>query len=337
MERQAQMIPLLQSKFIRQESNSFVGINLGNCYIKGLAVEGGKVEKYFIEKNSKLPETIRKLAADKKILKKKIKLSLKSPSCLVRYFTFPKMERKKLSQAIFYEMNKFIPFDPTEVYFDFFILKENNPREISILLAAAKKNFIDQIINTFSEAGLRISEISLDSICLNNLFLNNYEDAEKLNACILDIGYNFSTMTILNKGIPFLTRNFKFSAKDAFQVISRIKNISPAEVEKWISSLKSSKEFLKLISDSITGACKEIKSSFDYFEVNRGERVDKAYISGGLVAVKGFEEGFAENLEMDVEILEVLSKNEEKLSEPFEGKKFEAFKNSFSVAFGLIL
>jgi len=331
------MIPLLQSKFIRQERDDFVGINLGNYYIKGVIVEGGKATRYFIEKNAKLSETIRKLHDEKKIPKKKIKISVKSPSCLVRYFTFPKMDRKKLNQAIFYEMNKFIPFEPTEVYFDFFILKENNPTEISILLAAAKKNFIDQIINTFSDVGLRISGINLDSICLNNLFLDNYEEAEKINACILDIGYNFSTMTILNKGMPFLTRDFKFSAKDTFQVISRIKNISLAEVEKWILSLKNSKEFLKLISDSISGACKEVKSSFDYFEVNKGEHVDKVYISGGLVSIGNLEEGFAENLESDAEILKALPKGEKKLSEVFEGKEFAALKNSFSAAFGLIL
>ena len=332
-----QLTHLLQSKFIRQESDSFVGINLGNYYIKGVIVEGGKATSYFIERNSNLSGTVKKLNADKKIPKKKIKISVKSPSCLVRYFTFPKMEKKKLSQAIFYEMNKFIPFEPTEVYFDFFILKENSPTEAAILLAAAKKNFIDQIINTFSVEGLRISEINLDSICLNNLLLNNYEEAEKINTCILDIGYNFSTMTILNKGIPFLTRDFKFSAKDAFQVISRIKSISLPEVEKWILSPKNSKEFLKLISDSISGACKEIKSSFDYFEVNRGDRVDKVYVSGGLISVNGLKETFAESLEVDVEILEVLSKNEKKFSKAFEEKEFEAFKNSFSAAFGLIL
>ena len=331
------MIPLFQTKFIRKETEGFTAISLGNYHIKGLIVEGGKAQDYFVERNGRLSESIKKLHSERKIPKKKIKVSVKNPSCLVRYFSFPKMDKKKLGQALFYEMNKFIPFDPTEVYFDFFVLKENSPSEVSILLAVAKKNFIDQIIDVFAKINLKISEINLDSVCLTNLFLNNFQEAEKINTCILDIGYTFSTMTILNNGIPFLTRDVKFSAKDIFQVISRIKNIPLAEVEKWVLSLKDNKEFFEMAADSISGIGKEVKSSFDYFEVNKGEHIDKVYISGGLVSVAGIKEAFSEALGLDVSVLGAVPKNKIKLGKSFSSKEFKSFENSFSVPFGLVL
>ena len=327
---------LLQNKFIRKEADKFVAINLGNCYTKGLVVEGGKVTDYFIETKKDLAATIKKFWTEKKISTKKVKISVKNPSCLVRYFPFPKMDKRKLKQALFYEMNKFIPFPPDKVYFDFSILEDISPTQSSVLLAVAKKDFIDNILDVFGKASLKVSEINLDSICLVNLFLKNYGEDKEINSCLLDIGYNFSTMTILNKGIPFITRDVKFSAKEVFQIVSRIKNQPLPEIEKQLFSSEGSSEFLKLTQDSIENFCKEMKSSFDYFEVNKGELVNKLYLSGGLASMEGIEKVFTEALDIEVEVFKPISEKGPNLSEALSGKEFTNFTNSFSTLFGLI-
>jgi len=255
----------------------------------------------------------------------------------VRYFNFPKTDKKKLQQVLFYELKKFIPFSPEEVYFDFFILKDSGPKDLLILLAAAKKDYIDKILEIFEKVNVKVSEINLDSICLINLFLDNYEDSTKINTCILDIGYNFSTMTILNKGIPFLTRDVKLSTKDIFQVVSRMKDIKLSDLEGWLRSLKESNEFLDLAKDNIFNLCREIKSSFDYFEVNKGERIDKVCISGGLVSINGIDQIFKDALEIDVDVLKLASKNRSNLSKDLFGDEFSSLENSLSVSFGLVL
>jgi type IV pilus assembly protein PilM len=327
----------LNNRFVKDEVEKFTAINLGNCYIKGLNVEAGKVEGYFLEKREDLAAAIKKLWAEKKISAKKIKVSVKDPSCLVRYFPFPKMDKKKLGQALFFEMNKFIPFPSDKVYFDFFVLGETSPTEAAVLLAVAKKDFINNILDIFGKFNLRVSEINLDSVCLVNLFLNNYEDNKNLNSCLLDIGYYFSTMTIINKGTPFLTRDVKFSAKEVFQIVSRIKNRPLPDIEKELFFSKDNGRFLNSTQDSILNFCKELKSSFDYFEVNRGEPVNRLYLSGGLASIKGIERVFAEALDIEVENLRPFAEKDEKLSQAFFNTEFNAFKNSFSVPFGLVL
>ncbi len=327
----------LKDKLITKEVEKSVVVNLGNCYIKGLIIEGGTVKDYFIEKRGDLATTIKKIWSERKIPVRKVKLSVKDPSCLVRYFSFPKMDRKKLSQALFYELNKLIPFPPDNVYIDFFILDDTSPTELSILLAVAKKDFVDNIINVFGKVNLKVIEINLDSVCLTNLFLNNYGGNKEENYCILDIGYNFSTMTILSKGIPFLTRDVKFSAKEIFQIASRISNKSLPEIEKQLFSPKGYDELLKSTRDSISNFCTELKSSFDYFEVNKGETINKLYLSGGLASVGGIEDVFIEALGIEVGLLKPFPQGANNLSEVFSGKKFSDFENSFSVAFGLIL
>ena len=329
-------VSITQNSFLNKPKENFVSINFGSYYLKGLVVKKEKVIDHFIIKNEDLSNGINKLWAAKKIPAKKVKLSIKSPSCLVRYFPFPKMDKGKLKQALFYEMSKFIPFSPDEVYYDFFILKEISPSEILILLAVVKKDFLDPILEIFKEAKLKIDEINLDSICLTNLFLNNYNDSDRINACILDIGYSFTTMTILNKGVPFLTRDVNFNTKDVLQIISRIKNLSLSEVEKWLSTLEDNSEFLELTRDSISNLCKEIKNSFDYFEVNKGEPIDRLYLSGGLISTKNIEQIFTNYVGIEASVLKVADNLHKNINKFPSEKEAASFKNKFAAAFGLI-
>lgn len=318
--------------FLSKKTQDFVGINIGNQTLKGLIVKGNKAVDYFIEPHTDLAEQLKKIWKDKKISTDKVKVSLKNPSCLVRYFQFLKMDKKRMKEALLYELTKHIPFSPDDVYFDFSILEEIGASEVSLLLAIAKKDFINQILDVFEKQNLKLAEINLDSICLINLFLKTYEEHSTINSGILDIGYASSTLTILRKGIPCLTRDLIFSSKDIIQVLSNIKNSPPAEVESWLRSLKDSKEFLEMVQGSIVNVCSQIKSSFDYFEVNKGERVEKIYLTGGLAQLDGFGNALKESLSIETVILN----NTQKLDTSSADGNFDLVKNSFTVTAGLI-
>ncbi len=53
-------LTFLKDSFIKNEVDQFVAINLGNCYVKGLVVDGDKVVDYFIEKKEDLSITLKK-------------------------------------------------------------------------------------------------------------------------------------------------------------------------------------------------------------------------------------------------------------------------------------
>lgn len=332
MGRQERMIQLFNN-LIRKSSESFVAINLGNHYIKGVIVDDGNIVDSFLKDRKELGEDLKNIWQEKKIYTNKIKLSLKDHSTLVRYFPFPKIDKKKLKQTLFYELNKHIPFSPEEVYFDFCILEEINPAEVSMLLAVAKKELINNTISVFEREKKEILSIGLDSICLVNVFLNFYKEERKINTSILDIGYAFSTLTVLDKGKPFMTRDLTFGAKDILDIISHTKNISLQDIDKWVASASNHKEFLELTQDNITGLCKEVKSSFDYFEVNKGERIEKVFLTGGIASISGIEALFKEYFEAEISSFENLLN----LKSFFDQEKFNILKNTFAVTSGLLL
>ena len=60
-------LTLKLNKLLKKGSQDFIGINLGNNYVKGFVVKDEKIDSYFIEKNDNLSETIKKIWADQKV------------------------------------------------------------------------------------------------------------------------------------------------------------------------------------------------------------------------------------------------------------------------------
>ncbi|MFA5270988.1 MAG: pilus assembly protein PilM [Candidatus Omnitrophota bacterium] len=322
----------LFNNIIKRKDESFVAINLGNRYLKGLVVKDGKVSDFFLRPRENIAEDLKAIWQEKKISTNRVKISLKDHSSLVRYFSFPKLDKKKLKQTLFYELNKHIPFSPEEVYFDFSILEEISANEVFLLLAVAKKELINSTIDIFEKEKKDIVNISLDSICLINTFLGFYKEEKKMNTATIDIGYNFSTLTIFKKGIPFMTRDLTFGAKDILSVLSNVKKIPVGDIDAWVANSANHKEFLELSQNNIASLSREAKSSFDYFEMNKGERIEKLFLTGGLAQVKGISEIFADYLDAEVALLD----NLEGLS-AINDSKFNDIKNNLAVASGLML
>jgi type IV pilus assembly protein PilM len=243
------------------------------------------------------------------------------------------MDKKKLREALEFEISRHIPFSSEEVYFDFFVLKEISPSEVLLLLAVAKKEFINQLLDIFEKENLKVLEINLDSICLLNFFLFAYKEEKEINSCLLDLGYSASTLTILDKGIPFLTRDLGVNVKSMMEVISHTKGLPLSEIDSWLASSHNQEEFLRLVEDSISNLNKEIKNSFDYFEVNKGERIEKMYLTGGLTSLEGITNFFKEALNVEVLVLDIF-KN---LNFSFSDEKFTLYKNNFTITAGLML
>ncbi|MEI8349493.1 MAG: pilus assembly protein PilM [Candidatus Omnitrophota bacterium] len=319
-------------EFFNKKNEDFVAINVGNYHVKGLIVKSGKPTDYFLKERKDISTTLKEIWQEKKITTDNVAISVKDPTTLTRYFPFPKIDKKKLRQSLFYELNKHIPFSPEEVYFDFALLGDASPTQSWLLLAVAKKEFINNILDIFTREKLNVTYISLDSICLVNFFLHYYDQHKKTNTCLLDVGSSFSTLTILRSGVPFLTRDISFSAKDVFGVISHIKNIPLPEIEKQLL-LPNNQELLELAQDSLTNLCKEVKNSFDYFEVNKGEHIEQMYLSGGLTYLAGVEAIFKDYLGIETALLS----NTQAAAAGFSDEAFQKLKRSFTVAFGLLV
>ena len=267
-------------------------------------MKDGQVRDAFVEKNKgQKVKGAADLLRKQGLLSKKVKLSLKGPDTLIRYVPFPKVEKTKLREVFSYEISKYLPFPQGAVYFDIFILDENySKEEFLILLAAAKKKYVDSLLREFQEEKTKVGEITLSNIALVNLFF--YSEKASLNAAIVDFGSSSTLLSLVKKDRPYLSREIKVGAANFIEKLSAVKNLGIEETEDWLINSSKEEDILPAVEELFFDLCEEIRNSLDYFEMNAGGRIEKIYLTGGFSRIKGIEKIIKISLDVDTIIWE---------------------------------
>ncbi len=294
-----------------------VSFDWGARYAKGVFCGDKGGCRVFLNKNGKevISEFTRWLH-DNGLSSKEVVVAIKGDSTLIRYIPFPKMEKKGIKEAFEYEIGKYIPFNHQNVYFDVAVVDENySPREFLVLLSVVKKDFLDSILKPFHEERVKVSGVTLNSVALINLLLERAPTAEERgNLAVVDIGYSSTLLNMFKGKVPCLSREIKISAKNFLDRLAEIRNVSVEEVEKLImegAGLEEGDSTLRDVAEEVfVDLCDEIKSSFDYFELNWATGIDALYLTGGVSFVKEVGEVIAKNLNTPV-----------KIWDPFVGKE----------------
>ncbi len=289
----------LNSLFEGQET-TVVFLDVGCRYFKGIVKEQGKFTSFFMEENKSEPaKEILALLRKHHLTTARLNIALKGPDTITRCISFPKVDKTSLRQAFGYELQKHIPFPPAGVYYDVCMLEENYSKtDALVLLAAAKKEAVDSIVEELARDNINVDEVSLASVCLMNLFVAAL--AGDANGALLDMGYGSTTLTVTRKNIPYLSREIKISGKTLIKKTASVKNCPATEVENMIVKGTGHAEILEIGEEILLGICEEVRSSFDYFEMNVGEQINALHLTGGLSALSGIDKIMAASLGVEV-------------------------------------
>ena len=83
-------------------------------------------------------------------------LGLGDPNVVVRYIPMAKMNEGEFRNSLRYEAASHLPFQVEEVNLEGVILKDLSENQMLVMLAAAKKDFIEKRLKLFQEAGIKI-------------------------------------------------------------------------------------------------------------------------------------------------------------------------------------
>ena len=271
----------------------------------------------------------------------KVNIAVSAPSAIIRYVNFPRMEREELRQALKFEAQKHIPFQINEVTIDGFILKSDLPdNKMLILMAAVKKDFLNQRLKLMDAAGLHTNIVDIDSLAVVNAFTHNYGLEEIVKSKVvglLNIGASFSNLSILEAGIPRLTRDIQIAGNgltqkvaDAFSVdFKTAEQIKIAPGTERMAKVTAAGEFV------ISNLAREIRVSFDYFESQSAASVAKIYLSGQGSLFPGLRETLANLLGIEVEPWDPLKNLQ--IAGTLDAAKIRSCGLSLAVAVGLAL
>ena len=317
--------------FIEGKEKDAVFLDLGSRYIKGIVKEQNKIKQIFAEDaGTDHAKNVVTVLKKHRLTGAGVSLCVKGPDAIMRYIPFPRMEKKNLKQSFSFELSKHIPFPADTVYFDVCIVEEEfSKTESLVLLAAVKKEMLTPIIEEAAREKIKLSEITLSPLSLINAFLAWAAPAN--NCAIVDIGYGSTSLSLVKKTMPYLSREIKVSGKSLLKKLSTIKNCDTTAAEKILISGENGEETAEIGEEIFLGIAEEIRSSLDYFEMNTGEQINHLYLSGGFSGLPGVEKIVASSLGIEAKPW----KPWEKLNLPFPQKSLPP--DMFSAVLGLIV
>jgi type IV pilus assembly protein PilM len=238
--------------------------------------------------------------------------ALSGHSVIVKRISLPVMSEAELAESIRWEAEQYIPFDIEDVNLDYKILEGSSlsgEGNMDVLLAAAKKDKINDYVGVISQAGLNAVTVDIAAFALQNAFEANYEFEPTQVVALVDIGAAVSSISVLYGGTSVYWRDINIGGNQYTDAIQKELNLSGEEAER----LKRGEEvdgmpyekvlpILSAVSDDIGT---EIQKTLDFFKQISAadEPLERLYLSGGTSQVVHMKESLGERLDAQVEIL----------------------------------
>ncbi|MEW5895480.1 MAG: type IV pilus assembly protein PilM [Candidatus Omnitrophota bacterium] len=294
---------------------SSVGIDIGltSCKMVEVRHRGNTIElvRWGIEPCNGSPEQ-----AVKKILERAGQQTV-SPSTavhgkgtLIRYVELPRMSPEELKKSFSYEADKYLPFNADQIYLDCLILDPKSKRtKMTVMIAAAKKEIINERIELFKKIGLTPDFISLNPIAManviNTLGIDGNEPDKvgesKEALAIVDIGEKVTNINIIYGGLPRFTRDIFTAGADFTKQISNVLKVSMEEAESLKCNPGSRKDEVVKVCESVAlNLISDMRLSLDYFVTENNVPVKKILLAGGMSLFDGMTSLFNNYLEIDV-------------------------------------
>jgi len=333
----------IKSPFAKKEKFNF-GLDIGTQSIKCVKLKMNADEAELIAFNleeSQLDpvEILKRIKNEQQV--DLVNISFCGSSTVIRYVNFLRMNKNELRQALKFEAQKHIPFSLNEVSVDAEILNSELPEnKMLVLIAAIKKELVQQRIRVLENSSLRPGLIDIDSLALINAFNFNYPDIgvpKDKSVCLLNIGATISNVNILDNGLPHLSRdihtggaNFTKKLMDIFELdFKTAEELKVNPAEENVNKIKA------CVESVLTNLATELRTSFDYYESQYSSNVVKIFLSGGASKISGLKEMLAGFLGIEVETWDPFNKI--KIPESIDKQKLNQYLGQFNIAVGLAL
>lgn len=270
-----------------------------------------------------------------------LNLSFSGPSTVIRYVNFPKMDKDELRRALSFEAQKHIPFPINEVNLDGFVLKEDLPdNKMLVLLAAVKKDLVEQRLKMMQDLDLKVNIADLDSLALINAFDFNYLPDDNLKGktiALLNIGATTSNLNILEDGLPHLSRDIHIAGNNITQKLADVLTIDfkAAEELKLNPDAQRADKVNRTAESVLANLATEVRISFDFYESQAASSVVKIFLSGGTSKLGSIKDMLANFLGIEVDYWDPLKRIN--LSNDIDAEKIKAVSGQFCVALGSAL
>lgn len=286
---------------------------------------------------------LKELIDETKIKDRGTSFSLPDFSTFFSIFEMPPMTKKEIDSAIGFEARKYIPIPLSEVVLDWQSM-ENAISEKNInkvLVMAVPRVIIEQYKDISRQAGLELLSLEPEAMSLKRAIA---KDKNSETICLVEIGFQSTNVSIIEKGFMKTSSSFDLAGKDLTNAISEDLGIGTIEAEKIkrkYGLLENDKVNLEeILKPTLYSISSKIKKVIKEFENKENSTVKKVVFLGGTSLMLGILEYFNNSLNQDEEnVLEIdLGRPFEKIIYPQElEERMKELNANYAIALGQAL
>jgi type IV pilus assembly protein PilM len=216
-------------------------------------------------------------------------------------------KEEELELLVESEANQYIPFPLDEVNLDFQIVgpAPSSPEEIEVLIAASRKEKVEDRVAAVEGAGLKPVIMDVESYAVLSsleLIMKQLPKGGKGQiVALVDVGANVMGLTVLRDGQPLYTREQAFGGNQLTQDIARLYGMTFAEAEadKRRNALPENYES-ELLQPFVENMALEVSRALQFFFTStQFNKVDRIVLAGGCATLPGGDEVIAARTQID--------------------------------------
>jgi type IV pilus assembly protein PilM len=344
------------------KARALIGVDISSSSVKMVELasdgKGGyRVERYTIEVLPKdvvsdgnvvnleaAAESVKRAWKKLATSTKQVAIALPASSVITKKIIVPAGQRdEELEVQVESEANQYIPFALEEVNLDFQVLgpAPSSPDEIEVLIAASRKEKVEDRVAVAEAAGLKPMVMDVESYAILSAFElieKQFPDGGKGQIiALVDVGANVMNLTVLRNDQPLYAREQAFGGNQLTQDIARHYGMSfeEAEAAKRSNNLPDNYE-VELLRPYVESMALEVSRALQFFFTStQFNKIDHIVLSGGCAVIPGADEVVASRTQINTVVANPFA--DMVLSERVRAKNLLADASSLMVACGLAL
>jgi type IV pilus assembly protein PilM len=307
----------MQFDIFKPKAPPLFGLDISSSSVKMLEiVEAGKgafqVERYAIEplpRDAVVDGNINNLEAVAEAVKrghkrlatrtKHVAMAVPSGAVITKKIVVNAgLREEELEIQVESEANQYIPFALDEVNLDFQVVgpAPANPEEQEVLIAATRKEKVEDRVAVAESAGLKATVMDVESyaqMAALGLVVRQLPSAGRdQNVAVVDIGANVMNVTVLRNDQPVYTREQAFGGNQLTQDITSRYGMSPEEAENAKRSGGLPDDFeSEVLRPFMENLSMEVQRALQFFFTSTSyHQVDHILLAGGSAVIPGLDE-----------------------------------------------
>ena len=277
---------------------------------------------------------------------KNLAMALPASAVITKKIVVPAgQEEDDLELTVETEANQYIPFSLDEVHLDFQVLgpAPNSPEDVEVLIAASRKEKVEdrQAVAEAAGLGLKTAVMDVESYATQTAFelieRTLPQQGKDQNIAVFDVGSHLMTLNVMRNGQSVYTREQPFGGNQLTQEIQRVFGLTAEEAEaaKRAGGLPENYE-AEVLNPFVDTLGLEVARSLQFFFAStQYNQMHHIVMAGGCAAIPGVDQAVNKRTQVNAIIANPFSGMQ--LSSKVRPRSLQADAPALMIACGLAM